>query len=479
MMDAQQFLAEFGHIANAPNGISRLREVILALAVQGRLVEQLESAEPAALQVERIRRIAIERPATGRRKKTNALEANSFLPTTVQALPKGWVNVPLCHLARVINGRAYSKPELLESGTPVLRVGNLFTSHKWYYSNLELEEDKYCDNGDLLYAWSASFGPFIWSGEKVIYHYHIWKLDLFSSTELNKNYLFTYLLEKTQEIKAAGHGISMAHMTKERFEQLSVLLPPLEEQSRIVAKVDELMALCDKLETQQQDRRKLQNKLRQSTLQAVASATSPHELQTSWARLAHNFGRLFHAPEDVRMLRDVIFDLALKGAFLPGVTHANSADPIADGTPPLPNDWRWKTLAELSEYITSGSRGWKSYISNTGDSFIRSQDIKNDALIFENPAFVVLPVKAEGMRTLVRQGDLLLTITGGNVGKCATVPELDQDAYVSQHVALIRLREPWLAEFVHAWIINSFGGRQFLERYIYGDKPGLNPIHRT
>ena len=312
-MDAQQFLAEFGHIANAPNGIARLRELILALAVQGRLVEQLGFSEPAALQVERIRRIANERPAIGRRKKTNALEANSFLPSTVQALPKGWVNVPLCHLARVLNGRAYSKSELLESGTPVLRVGNLFTSDKWYYSNLELEEDKYCDNGDLLYAWSASFGPFIWSGEKVIYHYHIWKLDLFSSTELNKNYLFTYLLEKTQEIKAAGHGISMAHMTKERFDQLSVLLPPLEEQSRIVAKVDELMALCDTLEAQQQARRKLQNKLRQSTLQAVASATSPHELQTTWARLADNFERLFNAPEDTDDLRNLILDLSANG----------------------------------------------------------------------------------------------------------------------------------------------------------------------
>lgn len=374
-MDAQQFLAEFGHIANAPNGIARLRELILALAVQGRLVEQIESAESAALQVERIRRVAIDRPATGRRKKTNALEANSFLPSTVQTLPKGWVNVPLCHLVRVLNGRAYSKLELLDSGTPVLRVGNLFTSDKWYYSNLELEEDKYCDSGDLLYAWSASFGPFIWSGEKVIYHYHIWKLDLFSSTELNKNYLFIYLLEKTQEIKAAGHGISMAHMTKERFEQLSVLLPPLEEQSRIVAKVDELMALCDTLEAQQQARRKLQNNLRQSTLQAVTSATSPHELQTTWVRLADNFRRLFHAPEDVADLRKMASELAIRGAldvfgeptdtstvdvYLAELGRRKSGKRFAksvhaDEEIPLPNGWRWVLLEDL---LSDSESGW-------------------------------------------------------------------------------------------------------------------------
>jgi type I restriction enzyme S subunit len=128
----------------------------------------------------------------------------------------------------------------------------------------------------------------------------------------------------------------------------------------------------------------------------------------------------------------------------------------------------------LSEYITSGSRGWKAYTASSGDAFIRSQDIKHDALIFESPAFVTLPAKAEGKRTLVQPGDLLLTITGGNVGKCATVGELNCDAYVSQHVALIRLRDKDFSEFVHFWMVNSFGGRGFLSRYIYGDKPGLN-----
>jgi type I restriction enzyme S subunit len=473
-MDAQQFLAEFGHIANAPNGVARLRELILALAVQGRLVEQLESAEPAEVQVEKIRHIASGVPIIGRRKKANALAANSFLPTIEGTLPKGWTNVPLCDLVRVLNGRAYSKSELLDAGTPVLRVGNLFTSEKWYYSNIELEDDKYCDNGDLLYAWSASFGPFIWGGEKVIYHYHIWKLDLFSNRELNKHYLYTYLLEKTQEIKAAGHGISMAHMTKEKFEQLSVLLPPLEEQSRIVAKVDELMALCDKLEAQQQNRRKLQNKLRQSILQSVANANNPNELQSAWARLADNFGMLFDKPADARELRDLVFDLALRGAFLPETAEKATGGSLYEDKPTLPHGWEWKTLAELSEYITSGSRGWKAYLASSGDAFIRSQDIKHDELIFENPAFVALPDKAEGKRTLVQQGDLLLTITGGNVGKCATVPALPYKAYVSQHVALIRLHDPSLSNIIHFWMINAYGGRQFLSRYIYGDKPGLN-----
>ena len=311
-MDAQQFLAELGHIANAPGGVSKLREMILALAVQGSLVTQDPADTSATNQVSEIRRLSSLQRFDGKRRRTNG-HNSAFIPDPTNLLPAGWSSVRICDIVRVLNGRAYSKQELLDSGTPVLRVGNLFTSHKWYFSDLELEDDKCCENGDLLYAWSASFGPFIWSGERVIFHYHIWKLDLFSTELLNKQYLYTYLLEKTQEIKASGHGISMAHMTKEKFEQLVVPLPPLKEQSRIVAKVDELMALCDQLEAQQQQRRTLQNKLRQSALQAVAAATSPHELQTTWARLADNFGQLFDAPEDVDDFIAHLKNMAVRG----------------------------------------------------------------------------------------------------------------------------------------------------------------------
>ncbi len=487
-MDAQQFLAEFGHIANAPGGVGKLRELVLDLAIRGALLATPATASDARTLLSEIDRFRTELVSLGKiRRPTPQPEIeDSELAFT---LPERWAFERLGNVCEIVRGITFpsSKKQTSRSSDVVacLRTSNVQAEIDWdglIFVEPEFvgREDQWVQKGDTMISMAnsyelvgkvalvrdvrerATFGGFIAAVRP-----HV----------LEPAYL--YLLLRSPYMQAqmrvtASQTTNIANISLGGMRPIPTPIPPKEEQARIVAKVDELMALCDKLETQQQARRKLQNKLRQSTLQAVASATSPHELQTSWVRLAHNFGRLFHAPEDVRMLRDVIFDLALKGAFLPGVTHADSANPIADGTPPLPNDWRWKTLAELSEYITSGSRGWKSYISNTGDSFIRSQDIKHDALIFENPAFVVLPVKAEGMRTLVRQGDLLLTITGGNVGKCATVPDLDQDAYVSQHVALIRLREPWLAEFVHTWIINSFGGRQFLERYIYGDKPGLN-----
>lgn len=158
-------------------------------------------------------------------------------------LPKGWVEAKLGEICRLQNGRAYKKEELLSSGKyPVLRVGNFFTSQKWYYSDLELEPEKYCDDGDLLYAWSASFGPRIWSGGKVIFHYHIWRVDLKLQVS-DRNFIFHWFNWDKENIKAAhGTGSTMIHVTKGDMEQRKISLPPLAEQKRIAAKLDALNA---------------------------------------------------------------------------------------------------------------------------------------------------------------------------------------------------------------------------------------------
>ena len=272
-MNAERLLEHFERVSEAPDAIPRLRRFILELAVRGKLVEQDPSDEPAEEQLERI---ISAKAALGRKQRFGKKKKiSNTLESLVDVLPAGWASANLADLVTILNGRAYKQTELLNSGTPVLRVGNLFTSNKWYYSNLELEEDKYCNSGDLIYAWSASLGPFVWEGGRVIYHYHIWKLPLHSPVDLSRDYLYLYLLNKTEEIKDAGHGISMVHMTKERMELLEVPLPPLAEQHRIVAKVDELMGICDQLEeqiteTDQDSRRYLEAVLNEALSPAMA-----------------------------------------------------------------------------------------------------------------------------------------------------------------------------------------------------------------
>jgi type I restriction enzyme S subunit len=190
----------------------------------------------------------------------------------------------------------------------------LFTSNKWYYSNLELDDDKYIDNGDLIFAWSASFGPFVWGKGRVIYHYHIWKLPLHSPPDLSRDYLYLYLLHKTAEIKDAGHGISMVHMTKEKMEGLEVPLPPLAEQHRIVAKVDELMALCDQLEAARQKREQGRERLLASTLQRLNQpAEDPASFRKDASFALQVLPSLTTTSAQIKQLRQTILNLAVRG----------------------------------------------------------------------------------------------------------------------------------------------------------------------
>lgn len=156
--------------------------------------------------------------------------------------PQGWTTRRLGEVLTLINGRAYKKIELLDKGTPVLRIQNLNGGDRWYYSDLDLPASKYCEAGDLLFAWSATFGPYIWQGPKSIYHYHIWKIEL--GPELDKPFAYHLLQNITGSVKAAGRGISMTHMTKEGMEDWEVALPPLEEQKRIAGILDQAAEIC-------------------------------------------------------------------------------------------------------------------------------------------------------------------------------------------------------------------------------------------
>ena len=151
---------------------------------------------------------------------------------------KGWEVKKLKEVSRLINGRAYKQNELLSNGKyKVLRVGNFFTNNSYYYSDLELDEEKYCENGDLLFAWSASFGAFIWRGNKSIYHYHIWKI-LFDYDKLHL-YYFQYLLNTmTNYFMNHVHGIGMVHLTKNGMEEYILPLPPLPLQQQFAARIE-------------------------------------------------------------------------------------------------------------------------------------------------------------------------------------------------------------------------------------------------
>lgn len=160
-------------------------------------------------------------------------------------------------VVRFVNGHVFKQKELHHSGNvPVLRVGNLFSNEHIYYSDLKLPDCKYCKEGDLLFAWSGSFGPFLWKGKRSLFHYHIWRLEL--DDNIDKTFLYYWLLYESEYIKRTGHGLSIQHISKEKMEHRYVALPPLSEQQRIVACMEKLFPLIDRYGQYEQERCQLE-----------------------------------------------------------------------------------------------------------------------------------------------------------------------------------------------------------------------------
>lgn len=181
-------------------------------------------------------------------------------------IPEEWAQRKLKFFSRLYNGRAYKEEELLQDGhTKILRVGNLFTNEDWYYSDLKLDSNKYIDKGDLIFAWSASFGPFIWEGERVIYHYHIWKIA-FSKKLIRKRFLYYLLTDLTLKVKQDSHGSTMLHMTKQGLENYILSLPPLHEQDAIVEFLDCETAVNDMMVRKIEKQIELLNEYKQSLI---------------------------------------------------------------------------------------------------------------------------------------------------------------------------------------------------------------------
>jgi len=165
-------------------------------------------------------------------------------------LKEGWVVKTLGEVATFINGRAYSLFEWEAQGTPVIRLQNLTgRGEKYYYSNLKLPDKQYCVSGDLLFMWSATFGPKIWKGEKAIYHYHIWKIEC-KPGEADKTYLFYILDDLTERLKrSSSSGGTMLHVTKGKMESTEVFFPEFDEQVRIATILTDMDDNITMLET--------------------------------------------------------------------------------------------------------------------------------------------------------------------------------------------------------------------------------------
>lgn len=240
---------------------------------------------------------------------------------------------------------------------------------------------------------------------------------------LSNQFLYYFLLSEKNKLIELGKGGAQPNISQGILKEWPILLPPFEEQQRIVVKVEELFSELDK---------------------------GIESLKT--------------AREQLKVYRQAVLKHAFEGKLTAEWRKQRSR-----------GQWKQTSFDFLLSYLTSGSRGWAKYYSDDGDIFIRAQNLKHDRLDLDDIAYVQLPEKSEGMRTRVQVGDLLITITGANVTKTAYVHKDLGNAYVSQHVALCRPKAIADTEFLYWYLIGESAGRKQLKELAYGaGKPGLN-----
>ncbi len=164
--------------------------------------------------------------------------------TTETQLPQEWQKTTLGKIATYVNGRAFKPIEWSKAGTPIIRIQNLNNPNAEYnYYDGNIEQKYHVKNGDLLFAWSASLGAYIWKGENAFLNQHIFKV--LPKENIDKTFIY-YLLDKiTNELYAKAHGSGMVHVTKGKFEATLVHIPPIETQQAIVNKIESLFAEID------------------------------------------------------------------------------------------------------------------------------------------------------------------------------------------------------------------------------------------
>ncbi|MEX2673423.1 MAG: restriction endonuclease subunit S [Phycisphaeraceae bacterium] len=288
-------------------------------------------------------------------------------------------------------------------------------------------------------------------------------------------------------------GTTVASINLAALKAAEFPLVPLVEQRAIVEKIEALFSELDKGVEQLQAVRAQLKRYRQAVLKAAFEG----KLTADWRDQQE------HLPTADDLLQQIQTERAARYQqqhedWEKAVAHWEAAGGKASGQkkprkpakpkelpplsdtertnlPNLPEGWGWVKTGHVIEFVTSGSRGWARFCGGKGPLFIRSQDIRTDALDLSDATRLDLPKGLEGDRTRVHTNDLLLTITGANVGRCAIVGQAKEEAYVSQHVALIRLVDPNFAPFWHRALISRAVARGQLLEYAYGaGKPGLN-----
>ncbi len=496
------------------DGIARLRELILDLAVRGNLVSQVPTDEPANLLLEKIKAERYRLAGGDKQKKEETLTEKNDGEKLFD-LPKGWIFVRFSDLILdAYTGLDKGKSlQSLDFKYPYFKMNNILNEGGFDLSEMThvdasaTEVQKYSlSNNDFLFNTRNSrelVGKTCvikgLNDEKIIYNNNILRVKF---SQVSPDFIDVWFRCKTgksllDKIKSNTTNVCAIYQGK-LFDFLCVV-PPLAEQHRIVAKVDELMTLCDELEQQETNHLKSHQLLVETLLGTLTQAKDAAEFQTAWATLAQHFDDLFNTEDSIDQLKQTILQLAVMGKLVPQDPKDESASVLLeriakekkilieegkigneallsiineDEKPfTLPKGWDWTRLGTVTDITAGASFKSEDFNSSGGIKCIKITNAGVGEFI-ETDDYLPESFIKKFSDYLVNEGDLVLALTRPYISdglKISICPSSYHRSLLNQRVAAIRsitksLHHPYTFTFIRSPHVLKYYKSKFDEK---------------
>ncbi|WJG27057.1 restriction endonuclease subunit S [Vibrio furnissii] len=498
-------------------GVKKLRELILELAVRGKLVPQDLNDEPASVLLERIAQEKAQLVKEKKIKKPKKLPNISDEEKPFD-LPNGWKWVRFPDVAHYGPGKTPATKNSLYwdetgSGIPWVSIADLNDK-----STVSVSTKKISDiaveqvfkrtpipAGTMLMSFKLTVGKISILNVDAFHNEAI--ISVFPYTGVLQSYLFKVLPSRANSgnKKNAIMGFTL---NAESLSLLTIPLPPEAEQHRIVAKVDELMALCDQLEQQTEASIEAHQVLVTTLLDTLTNSANADELMQNWARISEHFDTLFTTEESIDQLKQTILQLAVMGKLVPQdpndepaaellkkiaeekaqlvkekkIKKQKALPPIAEDEKPfeLPNGWEWCRLEDVVDIQSGITKGRKLAGRELKTiPYLSVANVQRGYLILNNVKEIDLPID-ELEKYSVEDGDLLIT-EGGDWDKVGRTAIWRSEVPYMAHQNHVFKARPFLKEQSEAWLEMYLNG-PFARKYFAGSSKqttNLASINKT
>ena len=468
-MNAARLLAHFDRIADAPDAVPRLRRFILDLAVRGKLVEQDPKDEPAS---ELLKRIAAEKAR--RLNKVKLRKQKILLPVHRGDIPvndiSGWIWVRLGEVSTMITkgstptsyGHVYTKEGVNFVKVESIRGGSLLPENiKSFIANKthgSLARSQLAV-GDILFSIAGSIGTCAVVTDQVLPANTNQALAIIRGTQAA--FLSEFLLKSlqssvAQSVVQKARGGAMNNISLNDIQNFVVPLPPLAEQHRIVAKVDELMSICDQLEAARAEREATRDRLVAASLARLnAPDPDPATFRNHAAFALENLDPLTTRLDQIKALRQTILNLAVRGKL---VEQAQNDEPAikfdgaipTDLIPPfdIPENWNWARLCAVGEIKGGGTPSKARHDFWDGDiPWVSPKDMKVDYIARAQMNISEAAI-AGSAANVVKPGSVLFVVRGMILAHSFPVAVTRVPLAINQDMKALVLQNPEMAEYM-------------------------------